>query len=291
MCYTTLLNDEQSARVPHTTIRNAAGTIVARFAESPRGVLPQILEKLWSGRKATRKLMASEPDEFVRKLLNAKQLAQKARACFSFCFLFSFFRVRIRPIAQIGMNSLYGFTGAVHGMLPCTTIASAVTAEGRNMLQRSKEHVEANYRCKVVYGDSVTGDTRVLVWESLPAHAEQPANQEGPEEPTWSYGLAGPTDTKGREVSVAALFAEYEKDDGVDRPPLVVQTHRGHTALKAVVCHRTTKPVYRVTVADGRHVDVTEDHSIAVLVDGKLAFARPMDLKPGMSVIATRPVE
>ena len=82
MCYTTLLNDEQSTRVPHTTIRNAEGTIVARFAESPRGVLPQILEKLWSGRKATRKKMASEPDEFVCKLLNAKQLAQKARFWF-----------------------------------------------------------------------------------------------------------------------------------------------------------------------------------------------------------------
>jgi DNA polymerase delta subunit 1 len=91
MCYTTLLNDEQSARVPHTTIRNSKGEMVARFAESPRGVLPQILEKLWSGRKATRKLMATEPDEFVRKLLNAKQLAQKARFCFSFCF-FYFFR-------------------------------------------------------------------------------------------------------------------------------------------------------------------------------------------------------
>jgi DNA polymerase elongation subunit (family B) len=88
MCYTTLLDDEQSARVPHTTIRNAAGTIVARFAESPRGVLPQILEKLWSGRKATRKLMATEPDEFLYKLLNAKQLAQKARFCFSFCFFY-----------------------------------------------------------------------------------------------------------------------------------------------------------------------------------------------------------
>ena len=195
------------------------------------------------------------------------------------------------------MNSIYGFTGAVHGMLPCTTIASAVTAEGRNMLQRSKEHVEANYKCRVVYGDSVTGDTRVLVWESLPErpeHVEQAAQaegSEGPEEPAGPYGLAGPTDTKGREVSVAALFAEYKKDDGVDRPPLVVQTHRGHAALKAVMCHRTTKPVYRVTVADGRHVDVTEDHSIAVLVDGNMQFVRPIDLKPWTSVIATRPVE
>ena len=92
MCYTTLLNDEQSARVPHTTIRNAAGEMVARFAESPRGVLPQILEKLWSGRKATRKKMASEPDEFVCKLLNAKQLAQKARVvCLFIIFYLVFF--------------------------------------------------------------------------------------------------------------------------------------------------------------------------------------------------------
>jgi hypothetical protein len=57
------------------------------------------------------------------------------------------------------------------------------------------------------------------------------------------------------------------------------------------MCHRTTKPVYRVTVADGRHVDVTEDHSIAVLVDGNMQFVRPIDLKPWTSVIATRPVE
>ena len=186
------------------------------------------------------------------------------------------------------MNSIYGFTGAIHGMLPCTKIASAVTAEGRNMLQRSKDHVEANYKCRVVYGDSVTGDTRVLVWES---QAEQPEPEpKGSEEPTGPHGLAGPTGAKGREVTVADLFAEYDQDDGADRPPLVVQTHRGYAALKAVVCHRSKKPVYRVTVADGRHVDVTEDHSIAVLVDGNMQFARPMDLVVGASVIATRPV-
>jgi hypothetical protein len=154
------------------------------------------------------------------------------------------------------------------------------------MLLKSKEHVEANYKCRVVYGDSVTGDTRVLVWES---RSEQP-EPKGSEEPTGPHGVAVGTGAKGREVTVAALFAEYDQDDGADRPPLVVQTHRGYAALKAVVCHRSMKHVYRVTVADGRHVDVTEDHSIAVLVDGKLAFARPMDLVIGKSVIATRSV-
>jgi hypothetical protein len=152
------------------------------------------------------------------------------------------------------------------------------------MLQRSKDHVEANYNCRVVYGDSVTGDTRVLVWESLPERPAHPEQPKGSEEPK------GPTGTKGRAVTVAALFAEYDHDDEADRPPLVVQTHRGYAALKAVVCHRVKKPVYRVTVADGRHVDVTEDHSIAVVVDGTIQFARPMDLVVGKSVVATRPV-
>ena len=223
--------------------------------------------------------MATETDGFVYKLLNAKQLAQKASNFLRFIFLCKQF-----ALVQVGMNALYGFTGAVHGMLPCTRIASAVTAEGRNMLQRSKEHVEANYKCKVVYGDSVTGDTRVLVWESRP----EKEGPEGTEEPTGPKAL--PHTVLGREVTAAELFAEYDHDDGVDRPPLMVQTHRGYAALKAVMCHRTTKPVYRVTVADGRHVDVTEDHSIAVVVDGNMQFARPMDLLIGASVIATRPV-
>jgi hypothetical protein len=144
------------------------------------------------------------------------------------------------------------------------------------MLQRSKEHVEANYKCKVVYGDSVTGDTRVLVWDARPARTE---------------GSEENTGTKGRELTVADLFAEYDKDDGVDRPPLTVQTHLGYAALKAVVLHSTTKPVYRVTVADGRHVDVTEDHSLAIVVDGSLKFVRPLDIVPGTTVIATRPVQ
>lgn len=288
MCYTTLLNDEQSARVPHTTIRNAKGEMIARFAESPRGVLPQILEKLWAGRQATRKRMATETDGFVYKLLNAKQLAQKARK--KNFFLRFIFLCKQFALVQVGMNSLYGFCGATRGMLPCTRIASAVTAEGRNMLQMSKEHVEANYKCKVVYGDSVTGDTRVLVWESQPeaADAENQEGSEGTEEPTGSKAL--PHTVLAREVTVAELFAEYDNYDGVDRPPLMVQTHRGYAALKAVMCHRATKPVYRVTVADGRHVDVTEDHSIAVVVDGNMKFARPIDLVIGASVIATRPV-
>lgn len=39
---------------------------------------------------------------------------------------------------QISANSVYGFTGAVIGKLPCLEISSSVTAFGRNMIDHTK---------------------------------------------------------------------------------------------------------------------------------------------------------
>jgi DNA polymerase delta subunit 1 len=53
------------------------------------------------------------------------------------------------------MNSVYGFTGAANGMLPLVAIASTVTAQGRFMIQQSKEYVEAHFEgAQVRYGDT-----------------------------------------------------------------------------------------------------------------------------------------
>ena len=40
---------------------------------------------------------------------------------------------------KISMNSVYGFTGAMQGMLPCVNIASTVTTKGRNMIDQTKD--------------------------------------------------------------------------------------------------------------------------------------------------------
>ncbi len=42
------------------------------------------------------------------------------------------------PYLQISANSVYGFTGAVIGKLPCLEISSSVTAFGRNMIDHTK---------------------------------------------------------------------------------------------------------------------------------------------------------
>jgi DNA polymerase delta subunit 1 len=56
---------------------------------------------------------------------------------------------------KISMNSIYGFTGASKGMLPCVAIASTVTMRGRQMIEETKNYVEANFPgARVRYGDT-----------------------------------------------------------------------------------------------------------------------------------------
>ena len=59
-------------------------------------------------------------------------------------------------------NSVYGFTGANVGQLPCLPIASSVTSYGRLLLEKTKAYVEQNFTiangyehdAQVIYGDT-----------------------------------------------------------------------------------------------------------------------------------------
>lgn len=103
------------------------------------GILPEILEELLSARKQAKKDMKNAPTEFERAVQNGRQLALKVSA-----------------------NSVYGFTGATVGQLPCLPIASSVTSYGRQLLEKTKAFVEEKYTkangyehdAQVVYGDT-----------------------------------------------------------------------------------------------------------------------------------------
>jgi DNA polymerase delta subunit 1 len=63
---------------------------------------------------------------------------------------------------KISANSVYGFTGAQVGKLPCLEISSSVTAFGREMIEQTKRMVETKYRVANGYGhdaEVVYGDT------------------------------------------------------------------------------------------------------------------------------------
>ena len=46
---------------------------------------------------------------------------------------------------KISANSVYGFTGAQVGKLPCLEISQSVTAFGRMMIEQTKNCVEETY--------------------------------------------------------------------------------------------------------------------------------------------------
>lgn len=116
------------------------------FTTKVKGLLPEMLEDLMAARKQTKKEMKvaqqaleTETDEMKRKELeqeimnlDGKQKAQK-----------------------ISANSLYGAMGAfATGTYICLAAAESTTSIARSMLIETREYLEKNYDCTVVYGDT-----------------------------------------------------------------------------------------------------------------------------------------
>jgi len=116
-----------------------------RFVQNKKGILPIMLEKLWTERKSIKKEMKTVKTQ----LKEAVTEEEKTTLSMKYDVLDGF-----QLAMKVSMNSIYGFTGANLGRLPEKRIAAATTAEGRRMIQACKEYVEAEYDCKVVYGDT-----------------------------------------------------------------------------------------------------------------------------------------
>lgn len=63
---------------------------------------------------------------------------------------------------KVSANSVYGFTGATVGQLPCLAISSSVTAYGRDMILQTKAAVEKMFTI-------ANGCARRVPAESVPA--------------------------------------------------------------------------------------------------------------------------
>lgn len=141
LCYTTLLQSgsiEKYGLSPEDFIKTPTGDQFVK-ASVRKGLLPEILENLLSARKRAKNELKKETDPFKQKVLDGRQLALKVSA-----------------------NSVYGFTGAQVGKLPCLEISQSVTGFGRQMIEKTKQLVESKYTlangykadAKVIYGDT-----------------------------------------------------------------------------------------------------------------------------------------
>ena len=142
LCFSTLiLNKEVLNNLPvleeHGVVTDSYDLNGATwvFQQHSVGILPQILQRLLSSRKAVKSQLKNlQKGSMEYKLCDAEQLALK-----------------------VSCNSVYGFTGVSleMGMMSCMPVAVATTWNGRNMLEQTKQYIETHYKDKtVIYGDT-----------------------------------------------------------------------------------------------------------------------------------------
>eukprot|EP00833_Pecoramyces_ruminatium_P004950 jgi/Orpsp1_1/1178982/evm.model.c7180000067458.1 len=142
LCYTTLLSkqtiDKLGLKKDIDYIVTPSNDMFVK-ENHRKGLLPSILKHLIDARKKAKADLKKETDPFKKSVLNGRQLALK-----------------------ISANSVYGFTGATIGRLPCIPISQSTTAYGREMIEKTKYLVESHYSiangfphdATVIYGDT-----------------------------------------------------------------------------------------------------------------------------------------
>ena len=243
------------------------GYKICRFAQFPEGgraVMPSILEELLAARKATRKLIPLQKDAFMKNILDKRQLSIKMTA-----------------------NSLYGQTGAKTSTFYEVDCAASTTAIGRKLLTYARRVIEEAYKnvevetkchgkikvdAEYVYGDSVTGDTPLLLKNIETDEIEIKQIDEVYD--TWeNYDMfkAGESNRKEKQQSLINNYLIY--------------TSNGWSKIVRTIRHKTEKDIYRVTTHTGM-ADVTEDHS---LLDENKKILKPTEVEEGMRLLHNYP--
>jgi DNA polymerase elongation subunit (family B) len=166
-------------------------------------------------------------------------------------------------------NSMYGGFGSEFSDTPFYPAAACTTAMGRYKIQETIDFVNKQYSdAQLVYGDSVTADTPILVRENKLIYVltiEELGNLN-----QW--------------IEYPGFIDGYDKQYSIP-PNVETWSSNGWTAIKKVIRHHTTKQIYRI-VSDSGCVDVTEDHSL--LLEDKTVI-KPCELKIGDKLLTGFP--
>jgi len=217
------------------------GTKICRFAQFSEGnaIMPSILKELLASRKATRKLIPLENDEFMKNILDKRQLSYKLTA-----------------------NSLYGQCGAKTSTFYEKDVAASCTATGRKLLTYGKRVIEETYgdlivdttygkvhsNAEYVYGDSVAKYTPVYV---KVAEELQIIEMEKLAEIYGNNQWVRCSEEGKQDKEFCELY-------GVE-----TWTNKGWTQLHRIIRHQLAshKKMVRILTHTGM-VDVTDDHSL-----------------------------
>ena len=161
---------------------------------------------------------------------------------------------------KVFMNTFYGETGNNKSPLFMLQLAGGVTSAGQYNLMLIKDFVE-KLGTKIYYGDSVTGDTPVIIKRNNIIKVISI------EELNW--------DNKNNEI-IQSNTKELIYDNITE-----VYTEDGWTKIKKCIRHYTNKDLFRITTHTGS-VIVTEDHS---LLDNNKQKIKPDECKIGTELL------
>ena len=273
------------------------GYKVCKFAEADNGdksVLPRILRKLLKARKDTRKVMEYKtfqlkdgssvegiPDEKDDKYelfnVNKGKIIVNKDDIISINKTNNEFQLSVldglQAAYKVTCNSLYGQVGATTSPICYKELAACTTATGRKMVITARDLTLNTFvGAKLTYGDSVTGDTPLLVMKNgfVDIVSIQDLNNE------WiPYNEFKTLDTNR---------SDKQQTNGLNYK---IWTNEGWSDINRVIRHKTLKKIYRIA-SDIGVVDVTEDHS---LLDINKNIIKPTECKLGTTLLHNFPTE
>ncbi len=231
LCYSTYVFPNEKGRLRSGEYAEFGEHTFVR-AETREGILKQILSSLLAQRKIAKKAKKEAADPFTRAIHDGRQLALK-----------------------IACNSVYGATGVSNGMLPCFPIAESTTRIGREWINQCVDITHARYPdAEVVYGDSVSGDTPLLI-------------------------------KTGGRVRITTIENIVLSGD----EPMYTWTERGWTRIRNVIRHELAphKKMLRICTHSGL-VHCTSDHSLVTAAGAPIS---PGDVAVGTELLHSYPTE
>ena len=249
-----------------------SGYKICRFAQpivkdgvEEKAIMPSILQELLKARKDTRKQIPLTPDEFMKNVLDKRQLAYKVTA-----------------------NSLYGQLGAKTSTFYEPDIAASTTATGRLLLTYAKRVVEECYadtnvdtkyglintKAEYVYGDSVANYT--------PSTFRKAGGKYGKDEIS-ILTIEQLAETYGNNNWIKCVEPGKQEKEFCELEGVETWTEKGWTKLFRVIRHELAshKKMFRVLTQTGV-VDVTDDHSL-IRSDG--TEVTPKDVQIGTELL------
>jgi hypothetical protein len=231
------------------------------------------LEELLVARKTTRKLIPKQTDDFMKQVLEQRQLGYKLTA-----------------------NSLYGQCGAKTSTFYEKDIAACTTATGRMLLTYAKKIIEECYgdsvcnttahgpvltKAEYIYGDSVANHTPVYVSTLKKSVAKEESTKENRiidivtiEELANKYG---------NNNWVTCLEQGKQEKEVCELENVETWSEKGWTKLHRVIRHKLAphKKMMRILTHTGV-VDVTDDHSLILKSGEEIS---PKDVQIGTELL------